>query len=107
MPPKDPMGVENQLTPKGAAVVVKLSESWLAKARMTGTGPPYSKIGRSIRYSPTGLARWLKAREHWSTSEYEERRDTKVDRDSKVNSDEAERRDGRHGEGEGEGEGGR
>ena len=106
MAPKDPIGAETQLTPKEAAVVVAMSDSWLAKARMTGDGPPYRKVGRSIRYSPTELARWLKAREHRSTSEYEEPRDRKKeDRDPKEEDDErgqssepdyGERRDGRH-----------
>jgi hypothetical protein len=36
-------------TPKEAAQFLKLSTSWLAKARMRGDGPPYIKFGRSIR----------------------------------------------------------
>ena len=39
------------LTPKEAAQLLKVSESWLAKARMRGDGPPFIKIGRAIRYS--------------------------------------------------------
>ena len=35
------------LTPKEAAKLLKVSLSWLAKARMRGEGPPYIKIGKS------------------------------------------------------------
>jgi hypothetical protein len=43
------------LTPKEAAELLKVSLSWLAKARMRGDGPPFIKIGRSIRYSELAL----------------------------------------------------
>ena len=39
------------LTPKEAAQRLRLSSSWLAKARMRGDGPPYIQIGRAIRSS--------------------------------------------------------
>ena len=39
------------LTAKDAAVRLKVSLSWLAKARMRGDGPPYICVGRSIRYA--------------------------------------------------------
>ena len=57
------------LSPKEAAKLLKVSTSWLAKARMTGDGPPYIRIGRSIRYSEAGLLQWLKSRQRLSTSE--------------------------------------
>ena len=60
-------------------MVIAMSESWLAKARVTGDGPPFSKVGRSIRYSPTALARWLKSRQHRSTSEYEKPRNRQIE----------------------------
>ena len=34
------------LTPKEAADFLRVSLSWLAKARMRGDGPPYAKFGR-------------------------------------------------------------
>ena len=34
------------LTPKEVAKLLKVSLSWLAKARMRGDGPPYIQIGR-------------------------------------------------------------
>ena len=44
------------LTAKEAAKLLKVSLSWLAKARMRGDGPPYIRVGRSIRYSRSRLA---------------------------------------------------
>jgi hypothetical protein len=46
-----------------------VSLSWLAKARMNGDGPPYIRVGRSIRYSDAALLQWLKSRQRLSTSE--------------------------------------
>jgi hypothetical protein len=57
------------LTPKEAARVLNLSESWLAKARMRGDGPPYLKPRRSVRYPEIPLQQWIKARLRLSTSE--------------------------------------
>jgi hypothetical protein len=42
-------------TPKEAATRLKVSLSWLAKARMRGDGPPYIRVGRSIRYAEAAL----------------------------------------------------
>jgi predicted DNA-binding transcriptional regulator AlpA len=58
------------LTPKEAAKLLKVSVSWLAKARMRGDGPPFIKVGnKSIRYSEAALIQWMKARQRLSTSE--------------------------------------
>jgi hypothetical protein len=57
------------LTPWDAAELLKISISWLAKARMRGDGPTYTKVGRSIRYRKADLIHWLKARQRLSTSE--------------------------------------
>ena len=58
------------LTPKDAAKVLKVSLSWLAKARMRGDGPPFIRIGqRCIRYSQQALLQWMKSRQRLSTSE--------------------------------------
>jgi excisionase family DNA binding protein len=57
------------LTPKEAAKVLKVSLSWLAKARMRGDGPPFIKIGRNIRYAEAALLQWMKSRQRMSTSE--------------------------------------
>jgi predicted DNA-binding transcriptional regulator AlpA len=57
------------LTPKEAALSLRVSESWLAKARMRGDGPPYIQVGRSIRYREAALLQWMKSRQRLSTSE--------------------------------------
>ena len=41
--------------------------SWLAKARMTGGGPEFVKIGRAIRYPMSGLQKFIQARVRKST----------------------------------------
>jgi predicted DNA-binding transcriptional regulator AlpA len=48
------------LTPKETAGRLKVSTSWLAKARMLGEGPPYIKLGKSVRYAEAALLAWLK-----------------------------------------------
>jgi predicted DNA-binding transcriptional regulator AlpA len=56
-------------TPEETANRLKVSLSWLAKARMRGDGPPFIKIGRAIRYSEAALQQWMKSRQRLSTSE--------------------------------------
>ncbi len=55
------------LTPKEAAKLLKVSLSWLAKARMRGNGPPFLEIGRSVRYSEATLVEWIKAQQRLTT----------------------------------------
>jgi predicted DNA-binding transcriptional regulator AlpA len=51
------------LEPSEAAAFLKVSLSWLAKARATNDGPPFIRIGRCVRYSKAALLRWVKSRE--------------------------------------------
>jgi len=62
-------GFERLLTARDAANLLRLSPSWLAKARMRGDGPAYVKLGRSIRYTETGILQWMRSRQRFSTSE--------------------------------------
>jgi predicted DNA-binding transcriptional regulator AlpA len=62
-------GFERLLTARDAANLLRLSASWLAKARMRGDGPPYVKLGRSIRYTEAGIFEWMRSRRRFSTSE--------------------------------------
>ena len=64
-----PNSGERLLTPKDAANLLCLSESWLAKSRMRGDGPPYVKLGRAIRYREGAVLQWLRSRQRLSTSE--------------------------------------
>ena len=57
------------LTAAEAARALKVSPSWLAKARMRGDEPPFIKIGRAIRYSEAAHVQWMRAHQHLSTSE--------------------------------------
>ena len=47
---RDFNGRERLLTTTETAKLLRLSPSWLAKARMRGDDPPYVKLGRSVRY---------------------------------------------------------
>lgn len=46
-----------------------ISPSTLAKSRVSGDGPPFLKIGRSVRYDVAEADQWLEARRRTSTSE--------------------------------------
>ena len=62
-------GMEHLLKPDETAEYLRLSLAWLAKARMSGDGPPFVKIGRSVRYSKAALLHWAKTRQRLSTNE--------------------------------------
>ena len=66
---KQTLDLSPLLTAKEASALLKVSPSWLAKARMRGDGPPYIRIGRSIRYSEAALLQWMKSRQRLSTRE--------------------------------------
>ena len=55
-------------TPKEAAQFLKLSTSWLAKARMRGDGPRYIKFGGAIRYSEADWLQWISSQRRSRTS---------------------------------------
>ncbi len=60
---------EELLTTKEAADFIKTSDSFLAKKRVYGGGPRYSKVGRAVRYSKAALLDWLKSQERRSTKD--------------------------------------
>jgi predicted DNA-binding transcriptional regulator AlpA len=66
---KTTTGFERLLTARDAANLLRVSPSWLAKARMRGDGPPFAKIGGTVRYSEGALVQWVKSRLRLSTSE--------------------------------------
>jgi hypothetical protein len=43
---------DEMLTPKELGKLLKVSISWLAKARKRGDGPAFVRFGRSVRYFP-------------------------------------------------------
>ncbi|QKC86063.1 DNA-binding protein [Mesorhizobium sp. NZP2077] len=52
----------------GAALHVGLSVSTLEKLRLTGDGPEYIKLGRTVVYSPSDLDSWMQGHRRKSTS---------------------------------------
>jgi hypothetical protein len=65
----DPFAAEINLDTAAAAKRLGVSESFLAKARMRGSGPRYSKFGRAVRYTPANLDRYQLERSRTSTAE--------------------------------------
>jgi predicted DNA-binding transcriptional regulator AlpA len=59
-----------KLRAPAAAGYLGLSTSTLAKMRLRGDGPPYSKVGsRIVVYDRADLETWLAGRKRYSTSE--------------------------------------
>lgn len=54
---------------ESAARLVGLSSSTLAKYRLTGDGPQFLKVGRSVRYRIADLEAWLSGKAKSSTSQ--------------------------------------
>jgi excisionase family DNA binding protein len=54
------------MTTREAAAYLRLSRQFLEAARYRGdgSGPPYIKIGRSVRYRKTVLDSWMSAHDH-------------------------------------------
>lgn len=44
---------------KATASYIGMSESWLRQSRLRGDGPPFFKIGRSVRYQKPQIDAWL------------------------------------------------
>ncbi len=53
-----------------AAELLRMSISFLMKARLKGDGPRYRKLGRSVRYAEADLLAYLKQIGRNSTSEF-------------------------------------
>lgn len=61
--------IDPLLHPREAARILNVSTSWLAKARLSGAGPRFVKIGRAVRYLESSLREYIRARMRGSTSE--------------------------------------
>jgi predicted DNA-binding transcriptional regulator AlpA len=57
------------LEEEAAAPLIGWSVSTLQKKRVAGDGPPFVKLGRSVRYRPEDLEAYVAARVVSSTSE--------------------------------------
>ena len=58
-----------RLRTRKAAEYVGSTKSTLEKLRLTGDGPPFIKLGRTVVYDTTDLDQWLASRRRHSTSE--------------------------------------
>ena len=58
------------LSAEQVAKQLGLSISTLAKMRLSGDGPAYSKLGRRVVYRPADIDAWVTANQFRSTSEY-------------------------------------
>jgi hypothetical protein len=61
--------LETLLTPMEAAAILKVKTNTLAKWRVTGEGPSFIHVGRSVRYSAREIARFIDRQTRHSTSE--------------------------------------
>ncbi|MET0705226.1 MAG: DNA-binding protein [Tardiphaga sp.] len=61
--------IDPLLHPAQAAKLLSVSTSWLAKSRLSGTGPRFIKIGRAVRYATSALRDYVLSRQRSSTSE--------------------------------------
>ena len=61
--------IDPLLHSRDAAKMLGLSISWLAKSRLRGDGPRYTKIGRAVRYPESSVREYIKSRMRGSTSE--------------------------------------
>ena len=62
-------GGSEYIDTRQAADRAGISASFLNKARITGDGPPFIKVGKAVRYHWPDVAAWLHARTRRSTSE--------------------------------------
>jgi predicted DNA-binding transcriptional regulator AlpA len=61
--------IDPLLHPAQVAKLLSVSPSWLAKSRLTGTGPRFIKIGRAVRYAMSAVREFILSRQRLSTSE--------------------------------------
>jgi predicted DNA-binding transcriptional regulator AlpA len=61
--------IDPLLHPAHVAKLMGVSSSWLAKSRLTGTGPRFIKIGRAVRYAMSAVREYILSRQRTSTSE--------------------------------------
>lgn len=55
-----------------ASHMLGLSKSTLAKWRLSGQGPRYSKLGRRVIYELSEISAYLQSNSYASTSEYQD-----------------------------------
>lgn len=53
--------IDKLLTQKEVAEWTGMSSAWFEMSRFKGTGIPYVKIGRSVRYRTSDVQRWIES----------------------------------------------
>jgi excisionase family DNA binding protein len=66
---KLPPDLDEYLTVREAAALLKLHPSTLNNWRTFGVGPRFTRFGRHVRYAKNDLAAWAAANSHQSTAE--------------------------------------
>ena len=61
--------LDSLITPATLSARLQQTERTLSEKRITGTGPAYIRLGKSVRYRPEAVDAWLLSREYHSTSE--------------------------------------
>jgi predicted DNA-binding transcriptional regulator AlpA len=57
------------LHPGQVAKLLGVSDSWLAKSRLNGTGPRFIKIGRAVRYAMSAVREYILSQQRHSTTD--------------------------------------
>jgi predicted DNA-binding transcriptional regulator AlpA len=57
------------VTEQEGSVVTGMSVPWFQRKRWEGGGPPYTKLGRAVRYKLSDLVAWMEERRRHSTSD--------------------------------------
>ena len=66
----DPHPLDSYVDRKEAARLLGIRPATLADYAIRGCGPPFAKIGRSIRYPLRGLQQWAESRTVTSTAKF-------------------------------------
>lgn len=61
--------LDSLLTPPGLAGRLDVTERTLSEWRITGRGPVFIRLGKTVRYRSAAVESWLLSQEHLSTSE--------------------------------------
>jgi len=64
------MPQQQYLKTRDAASYCSIAKSTLDKYRLTGSGPIFSKLGRSVVYSISDLDEWITSYKRTSTSDH-------------------------------------
>lgn len=61
--------LDSLITPDTLAERLGAKRRTVDEWRITGQGPAFIRVGRSVRYAPEAVDDWLRSRQHVSTSE--------------------------------------